>query len=70
MAVDLGIEQPVGKRGAEQQMIDAQAGIAAIGVPEIVPEGVDDLARVQRAQRVGPALIQQTEIGRPYLGCE
>jgi hypothetical protein len=40
----------------EQQMIDAQTGVATEGVPEILPERVDPLIRMQSPQRVGPAL--------------
>ena len=51
-------------------MVDPQAGIARVGVPEIVPEGVDRLVRMERAQRVGPALVEQPEEGRAHLGRE
>ena len=37
-------------------MVDAQAGVADPGVPEVVPEGVDAFVRVKCAQGVGPAL--------------
>ncbi len=56
IAVDIGCDQASGERWAEQQMVDAQAGIPAPGVTEIIPEGVDAFLRVQRAQRIGPAL--------------
>jgi DNA polymerase-3 subunit epsilon len=48
-------------------MVDPQAGIPRIGIPEIVPEGVDSFGRMTRPQRVGPALIQQTGVGRPHF---
>ena len=51
-------------------MIDAQTGVASEGIPEILPEGVDPLARMQRPQRVGPALLHKAAIGLPYLGPE
>jgi len=51
-------------------MIDAQTGIASKGVPEILPERVDPLARVQSPQRVGPALLHKAAICVPYLGPE
>jgi len=38
-----------------------------LGVPEIIEEGVNDLAWVDRAQRVGPALVQQPEVCCPNL---
>src|SRR5689334_2272667 len=55
-AIDAGALETRGERRAEQQVIDAQASVARVGVPEIVPERVDALAGMQRAQRVGPAL--------------
>jgi hypothetical protein len=48
-------------------MIDAQAGIAGKSVPEIFPEGIDPLARMQRAQRVRPALRHKLAIGFAHL---
>ena len=43
---------------ADPQVIDAETGIAGKGVPEILPEGVDPLARVQSPERGGPTLAQ------------
>lgn len=68
MAIDLGIDQPVGKRRAQQEMVDAQSCIAAIGVPKVIPEGVDRLVRMDLAERVGPALAGQSEEGLSNLG--
>jgi hypothetical protein len=45
-------------------VIDAQSGEC---IPEIFPEGVDPLARVQRPQRVGPALLHKAAIGIAHL---
>ena len=56
--------------GLEQQVVDAQAGVARVGVPEIVPERVDPLAGMQRAQRVGPALRDKPAKGFAHLGAE
>ena len=56
LAVDAGGDQAAGKERAQQQVIDAQTGVAGKGVPEIFPECVDPLIGMQRAQRVGPAL--------------
>ena len=45
-------------------MVDAEARVARQGASLIVPEGVEPgLARVNRAQRVGPALIDQSAKG-------
>ena len=70
LAVDLGVDQPLGQRRAQQEVIDAQAGIARIGIPEIVEEGVDRLVRMVGPQRVGPALLQQPKERRTDLGRE
>jgi hypothetical protein len=48
-------------------MIDAQSGVAGERIPEIFPEGVDPLARVQRPQRVGPVLLHKAAIGDAHL---
>ena len=42
-------------------------GIARIGVPEIIPEGVDALARMKRAERVGPALANKPAVRLAHL---
>ena len=55
-AIDPSPDQPIGNRPAQQQMIDAQPGIADKRVPEIFPEGIDALMRMQRAQSIGPPL--------------
>ena len=44
---------------AQQQMIEAKPGIARPAVPHVVPERVHRLVRVQRADRIDPALIEQ-----------
>lgn len=62
MAIDLGIDQPIRDRWAQQQMVDPEASIAGVSVPEIIPESIDRLVRVNGAQGVGPALRQEPEI--------
>jgi hypothetical protein len=61
--VDPGRKQTAGNRRAQQQVIDAQPGIAGKRVPEIFPEGVDLLVRMERAQRVGPAAPSTCQVG-------
>ena len=51
-------------------MIDAQPGIASERIPEILPEGVDPLARVQRSQCVRPALFEETLISLAHFRAE
>lgn len=63
LAVDFGFAQAGGQGGAEQQVVDAQAGIAFPAVIEVVPEGEDLRLGVQAADRVGPALGQELGIG-------
>src|SRR4030081_2069176 len=43
----------------EQQMINAQAGIPAVGVAKIIPERIDLRVRMQCSYRIGPSLFRQ-----------
>jgi hypothetical protein len=45
--VDAGGNQAAGNGRAQQQVVDAQAGVAGERVPEIFPERVDPLIGVQ-----------------------
>src|SRR5579863_241531 len=65
-----GSRQAAGDGRTEQQVIDTQAGISAIRVPEIIPEGVDTLAWMPCAQRIGPPLSEQTVIGSAHFWSE
>jgi hypothetical protein len=65
--VDAGGDQAAGKGRAQQQVIDAQPGVAGKGVPEIFPERIGPLARMEGPQRVGPALLDQAAIGLAHL---
>jgi len=62
-AIDPARGQAAGNRRAQQQAIDPQPGIAGERVPEIFPEGVDPLVRMERAQCIGPALPGQPAKG-------
>jgi len=62
VAVDARLLEPRAKPGIEEQMIDAQPGIALIGIAKIVPERIDLCLRVQRSNRIRPALPQQLRI--------
>jgi hypothetical protein len=68
--VDLRVYQAIGKRRAQQQMVDAQTGVPAKGVPKKIPEGIDSFARMEGAECIGPALFEESEIRRPRLWCE
>jgi hypothetical protein len=49
-------------------VIDAETGVTRESVPEILPECIDALARMQRPQGIGPALRDKIAIGVPHLG--
>ncbi len=51
--------RPGRDRGAEQDVVEAQAGVALPVLPEVVPEGVDALVGMAGAEGVQPALRQQ-----------
>jgi hypothetical protein len=64
MAVDARRFRAHGGDGIEQQMVDADAGVAGEGVAPIIPEGEDPLIGVELADGVGPALLQQADWAR------
>jgi hypothetical protein len=53
--VDPGGDKAASNRRAQQEMIDAQSGVAGERIPEIFPEGVDPLARVRLLSACGTA---------------
>src|SRR3981081_1047528 len=59
LAVDTGIAQAAGEVGAEQQVIEAQAGVARPAVSHVMPEGIHRLLRMTGPDRGGPALSDQ-----------
>src|SRR5215204_7360097 len=63
-AVDAGRLEAPGRWLVEEQMVDADSGVAWPGVAEIIPEGEHPLLRVKLAEGVGPALLKQPRIGR------
>src|SRR6185437_1546122 len=69
-AVDARRVQTCGGGRAEQKVIDAQAGVARVSVPKIVPKGVDALAGMKGAQSVGPTLRDQAAKGFANLDAE
>src|SRR5687768_6962964 len=70
VAIDAGVAQARCNAWAEQDVIEAQPGIARPAIPLVVPESVDLLARVQRPQRIGPALLQQALERRAAFGLQ
>jgi hypothetical protein len=51
----------------EQKVINPQPRISGPAVPEIVSERIHRLLRMQGAEGVGPALLQQPT--KPFPGC-
>ena len=52
-------------------MVDAETGVARPGAGGVVPEGVEPLlVGVERAQRVGPALVDDAAEGGLAFGLE
>src|ERR1700760_3965952 len=58
-AIDAGLAQARRHLRAQQQMVEPQAGIARPAVALVVPEGEHRRFRMQRADRVAPALVDQ-----------
>src|SRR5688500_903426 len=57
--VDTRRNQAFVQRWIEQEMIDTQAGISPVGIPEIVPKRVDCFVRIKFSYRIGPTLVYQ-----------
>ena len=70
LPVDIRQDKTLRYGWAEEQMIDAKAHVPGPRIPEIIPERVDPFTRMKRAQRIGPALREQTMKGFPHLGTE
>src|SRR5664279_5356920 len=58
-AVDAGLDQARRQRRAQQEMIEPQAGVARPAVSLVIPERVHRFRRMQRADRVAPALAHK-----------
>jgi len=65
--IDTGGCQPRRCLFVEQKVINPQSRISGPTVPEIVPERIHRLLRMQCAEGVGPALLQQPT--KPFPGC-
>src|SRR5436190_2154320 len=59
-AIDTRSLQPRGKIGTEKEVVEPQACVARPAVSHVVPERIDALIRMQRANGVGPTLLEQT----------
>lgn len=58
--VDAGRYQKFAQGRTEQEMVDAQPGIAGEGVPEILPERIDPLFGMQQPDGVRPAMAMNS----------
>ncbi len=66
-AIDAGADQARSGRRTEKQMIDAQPRVAREIISKVIPKGVDADARIQLAQRIGPAARDEAGEGVPHL---
>ena len=55
-----GVDQTVGEHWAEQNVVNAQTGIPRPPVPLVIPERIDLLRWMTGANRVYPALTEQS----------
>ena len=70
LAIDAGIDQALGRLGTQEQMIDAQPGVPRPTVSHVIPERVHRRVRVQRPDRIGPALVEKALKQRAALRLE
>jgi hypothetical protein len=49
-------------------MVDAQAGVAAVGISEIIPEGVYPLVGMKLSEGIRPTLRKKVAIGARTSG--
>src|ERR1700722_15208360 len=63
--IDAGRHEPFGELRTEQKMIEPKARISLETMPHVMPESVDAFFGVLLAQRVGPALLDQSRISGP-----
>src|SRR6516165_2720039 len=58
LAIDAGVDKALRGLRAQQQMIDAQAGIARPAIAHVIPKRIDRRIGVARANGVDPALAE------------
>src|SRR3546814_4875724 len=66
--VDASIDEPVGERRTQEQMIDAPAFLALPAARLIIPESPHAARRMAAADRIGPAVAEQAETGVERIG--
>src|SRR6185312_6870688 len=57
LSIDTRLRKAVGKRWADQQVVNPQARISLPSFPQVMPKRVHRLVWMESAERVGPALI-------------
>lgn len=57
--IHAGIDQPVTKVRAQQQVIETKPRVTLPSVPHVVPESVDALARMQMPDSIGPTPAEE-----------
>jgi hypothetical protein len=67
LAVDAGRFEAAGDIGAEQDVVDAQPAVALPAHALVVPIGVHGLVRIERADGIGPSLLQKARVGGTAL---
>src|SRR4029077_3786814 len=70
VAIDPRLAQSPGEGRIQQQVIDAQSGIALVSVAEVVPERIDLLFGMQGTNRIRPALPHEPSEGFTSLDTE
>ena len=66
-AIDAGGDEPLRRLFAQQEMIDAQPRVARPAIPQVTPVGISRLVRMQIANRIAPAVAEQTGKARSAL---
>ena len=67
-AIDAGALQLFRQGRTEQEVIEPEAGVARPAISHIVPVRVNRRVRMERTDRIGPALLEQVGVGRAAFG--
>ena len=68
LAIDSGLNQPLRRLLAQEQMIEAKPCVARPAVSQIIPEGVHRLVGMELADGIDPALVEEPPEQRARLG--
>jgi hypothetical protein len=67
LAINPSRHQASDHRRAEEEVVEAETGVALPSIPLVVPKRVDRVRGMKRPDRVGPALAQEAPEGSPTL---